>query len=297
MSPAGRITPKCPKIPAPRGGRSGCCPEPRPGPGVAAAPEGLTEGRGYTSARGHGQKVCQWDRMAPTAGPRAAAAPGAIAPPRPGPAAGPCHRGHLHKGRPVAAGRELGKKCLQWEESKYHRRDILIAGWRSLLLIFFNPFVVSFILIPILGPSAPGWSFRASSPRGGRGSPPPKCPPPFTVWPMLARWWWEEVPNSPVGKLRHGGGGRNIRDLGSTVMSSLIAVRFGGYKSCYGHPPHTHISPHPFGSAPGGCLGVAGKMVQPRLGVRGCGTRGHGWSRLGDSAGFTIGAAINRAGL
>lgn len=36
----------------------------------------------------------------------------------------------------MAAGRELGKKCLQWEESKYHRRDILIAGWRSLLLIF-----------------------------------------------------------------------------------------------------------------------------------------------------------------
>lgn len=46
-------------------------------------------------------------------------------------------QGHLHKGQPVAAGRELGKKCLQWEESKYHRRDILIAGWRSLLLFFF----------------------------------------------------------------------------------------------------------------------------------------------------------------
>lgn len=97
---------------------------------------GRVNGRGYTSARGHGQKVCQWDRMAPTAGPRAAAAPGAIAPPRPGPVAGPCHKGHLHKGRPVAAGRELGKKCLQWEESKYHCRDILIAGWKSLLLIF-----------------------------------------------------------------------------------------------------------------------------------------------------------------
>lgn len=89
---------------------------------------------------------------------------------------------------------------------------------------------------------------------------------PFTVWPMLARWWWEEVPNSPVGKLRHGGGGRNIRDLGSTVMSSLIAVRFGGCKSCYGHPTRTHIPPHPSGSAPGGCLGVAGEMVRPHWG-------------------------------
>lgn len=52
-------------------------------------------------------------------------------------------RCRLHKGRPVAAGRELGKKYLQWEESKYHGRDILIAGWR-LLFIFFNPFFFFF---------------------------------------------------------------------------------------------------------------------------------------------------------
>lgn len=60
--------------------------------------------------------------------------------------------------------------------------------------------------------------------------------------------------------------GRTIRDLGSTLMSSLSAVRFGGCKSCYGHPTRTHIPPHPSGSAPGRCLGVAGEMVRPHWG-------------------------------
>lgn len=40
----------------------------------------------------------------------------------------PVPRCRLHKDRPVASGRELGKKYLQWEESKYRGRDILIAS-------------------------------------------------------------------------------------------------------------------------------------------------------------------------
>lgn len=44
---------------------------------------------------------------------------------------------HLHKGQPVAAGLELGKKYLQWEESKYRGWNILIASWEIFFLTLF----------------------------------------------------------------------------------------------------------------------------------------------------------------
>lgn len=84
-------------------------------------------GTGWLQPRSHTQSPHQGPTTTGTTEPRGRTVP----------------RCRLHKGRPVAAGRELGKKYLQWEESKYHDRDILIAGWR-LLFIFFNPFFFFF---------------------------------------------------------------------------------------------------------------------------------------------------------
>lgn len=194
---------KRPKTPAPGGGRSGCHPEQQLGVGVAAGPAGLMLHRPWLHKRA-------WPRAESVSvgqdgsnrGATRSRRSGGHRPATAGPRGRTVPQGHLHKGRPVAAGRELGKKCLQWEESKYHCRDILIAGWRSLLIIFFNPFVVPFILIPVLVPSAPGWSFPDSSPKVH----PLLNVPPFAVWPMVARLWWEEMPNYLVGKLRQGTG-------------------------------------------------------------------------------------------
>lgn len=102
---------------------------PSPAAGVGAQPrEGLTATVLHKRGGAAGRKCVSgtgWDRVAPAAGPRAATdrAPAAA---EPGGRTGP--RCHLCKGRPVAAGRALGKKYLEWEESKHRGRDILIAG-------------------------------------------------------------------------------------------------------------------------------------------------------------------------
>lgn len=88
---------------------------------------------GLTAVAFHRQrKVCQWDRMAPATGPRAATGRGATTAGMAEPRGWTVPRCRLHKGQRVAAGRELGKKYLCWEESKYRSWDILIAGWRLL---------------------------------------------------------------------------------------------------------------------------------------------------------------------
>lgn len=104
-----------------------CCHRPQPAGRVNGCGQ-----RRYTSAVRE-QKVCQWDRRTPAAWARGMDA-GPIATVWLSPMAG---WWHLHKGQPVAAGLELGKKYLQWEESKYRGWDILIASWEIFFLTLF----------------------------------------------------------------------------------------------------------------------------------------------------------------
>lgn len=138
-SPAGVTTPKRPKIPAGGGGR----------PGGAALRRGpaRVKGRGYTSVRGHGQKVCQWDRMAPShPGARLSRRSGGHRPATAEPRGRTVPQGHLHKGPAGGSGPGVGQEVFTVGGEQIPppghfncRLEIIIT------FFFFNPFVVPFI--------------------------------------------------------------------------------------------------------------------------------------------------------
>ncbi|KAM7025646.1 nuclear receptor ROR-beta-like [Acridotheres tristis] len=128
----GRAVLVLPKPPEPPAWRSGCHPEHQPAPGVAAGPEGLTLHRPWLHKRA-------WPRAESVSvgqdgsnrGATRSRRSGGHRPATAGPRGRTVPQGHLHKGRPVAAGRELGKKCLQYTLSYMpppHVRSVADGG-------------------------------------------------------------------------------------------------------------------------------------------------------------------------